>query len=677
MLIRELVTRLAFSADMGGADRYDARLKKTEGVAKQTLAAFRKLSVGIAVYNEIADSIGQAAQRIAAAVLLVPRAGVEMQRSIQAINGELQDTALATETYEKLYQAVRTTGASVDETSRAFGRYQGAMADNGRGVDETITLITGLQAAMTSAGMSAAEMNSVTTQLGQALGSGTLSGDEFKSLRENLPNLVRHLRTELGMTGAEIKKAAEDQKLTTDKLIGPLLSYARKAREELAAAPPDMLRSWANLATTFNRLIADLDKTFRLSERIARALDAVSRALERWRQYIPMLGAMIDRMGGLQSSLTALGIVLGGYAAYAVGVQRLAAAFVFLSRATLAFLAPLAGIAAWFLVIEDFVSWMQGKDSLFGDRFGDFSGVRDRVVAQFQEIKAAALAAFGLEGVALPDMGAAFAGLRDAALAAFAAVREAAPGAFAAARDAALPVLAAVGSAAAAAFGGMSADGEAMGAALVRSVRWVQENWDALRQGFADNAIGGALRGMAADGEALRTAFLAVSNAVVANWPAIQAQVAAIRAGVADVAALVRDALLGAFNAVTGAISAMWDKARAAFEWLRSNLPSVRPGEGVRGAAPLGDPATGFQLQNFAPAVPPGALVGPRPVNAPQSNTINMGGVHVTAGGNTGAEVAAGAQKGAAAALRGAFDGFGGMARSLGMANPRAEVAAA
>ena len=61
----------------------------------------------------------------------------------------------------------------------------------------------------------------------------------------------------------------------------------------------------------------------------------------------------------------------------------LAAGMVALGRAVLVAAPPSARMVAWFHIIEDFVSWLQGKCSLFGDRFGDVETVGENIRKAF------------------------------------------------------------------------------------------------------------------------------------------------------------------------------------------------------------------------------------------------------------------------------------------------------
>lgn len=702
MIVRELVSRLAFVVDARGADQYDARFEQTarkaESAARRVVGGFQRFAVGMAIWGEIASSIGQAVQMVGVAALAIPRAGDAMTKNINALTGALGDAQAAAGVYDSLYQGVRSLGVSLDDTVKSFGSYDLALKKNGRSTAETVDFVVGLQAAMTAFGVSGAQAASVTLQLGQALGKGKLNGDELVSLREAMPRLVDAMREALNMTDEEFAKAAEKGELTADKLIGPIFEFTRKARQDVEKLPLTMERAFAGFVTTISRFAADIDKAFRLSERIALAIRSVSDALERWRQYIPMVAALVGEMGDLQTAAISLGASL-----LAVFGGPVLAAARTLVAALLPLTLKLAAFAALFLLIEDFVAWTRGKDSFFRDFLGDPAEVFAPLAAMFETVKAAALAMFGDIGgqagaawealrAALPTLEEAkakFLEVRDAVVAAFQAVwpsvAAAGAGAFAglSADGAALAaVLAGLFASVSPALRGLSADGEELG----RIVRALPEAWRLFQADVAQiiAVLQEAWRAFAAD--------LAQIAAVAREaWRLFTGDLDAFAAGVRVLAELARGVLAGAFGAVGGAIGAAFAKAREFVDWLRSNLPGA---EGA-GAGASSDPAgqeqrrrnfqnrmqglyENIQPQSFTPQVGPGQMVNPvaGPVNAPQNNNITVN-VPVTATGSTGAEVAAGARSGVTAGVRDMIADLGGLGRGLGVAMPRAEPAAA
>lgn len=107
----------------------------------------------------------------------------------------------ATDSFSKLYAALRPTGVTLQEVEDAF---------------------VGFTAAARASGATATESSAALLQLKQALGSGVLQGDELRSLREQAPAAAQAIAREMGVTIGELKKLGSEGKITTDIVLRAL-----------------------------------------------------------------------------------------------------------------------------------------------------------------------------------------------------------------------------------------------------------------------------------------------------------------------------------------------------------------------------------------------------------------------------------------------------------------------
>ena len=71
-------------------------------------------------------------------------------------------------------------------------------------------------------GATVQEAETAITQLGQGPAAGALRGDEFNTVNENGNRLIIALADSMGRTTGEMRKLAEQGKLTTDVIVnGP------------------------------------------------------------------------------------------------------------------------------------------------------------------------------------------------------------------------------------------------------------------------------------------------------------------------------------------------------------------------------------------------------------------------------------------------------------------------
>ena len=153
--------------------------------------------------------------------------------------------------------AIRTR-SSIGGTAAAIQRFAKSTGD---GIEITSRRVETLQKLLASAGASGTERASVSLQLGQALQSGVLSGDEFRSIRENAPvEFLDALAKAAGITRQELKKFAEDQKLTTDVVLSALDNLASTADAKFRALALSGEEAFSVLSTGLTAYVGQVDE---------------------------------------------------------------------------------------------------------------------------------------------------------------------------------------------------------------------------------------------------------------------------------------------------------------------------------------------------------------------------------------------------------------------------------
>ena len=202
-------------------DRYDANVRRAE----QTFA-------------KATGSIEQNSRVVTGATNL-------MGRALAGIS-----TVVAAREFLRLADASKSMEAQLKLATQSFGTYNQAQADVQRiagetrnGLTETASLYGNLVRATQTLGgtqaqaaratetfskalkLGGADTNAAAAailQFGQALASGVLRGDEFNSIAEASPRLLQLLADAIGVPRGELRKLAEEGKLTSDVLYRAL-----------------------------------------------------------------------------------------------------------------------------------------------------------------------------------------------------------------------------------------------------------------------------------------------------------------------------------------------------------------------------------------------------------------------------------------------------------------------
>lgn len=189
----------------------------------------------------------------------------------------------------ELYDRATRLQAGVQTMAGSFVRLYPAIKQMNGGIRETIQLAE-LQA-MTArlSGASTAEAAGSAIQFAQAMASGVLRGDEFRSVNEGNNLMIRLLAKGIGVTTGELKKMADQGKLTADVVANALLKQYDAVAKQSGQITATISGSWRRVANSFARLVSTANTAggpfatmSRILEGLSKALDAVALRIERF-----------------------------------------------------------------------------------------------------------------------------------------------------------------------------------------------------------------------------------------------------------------------------------------------------------------------------------------------------------------------------------------------------------
>lgn len=419
MIISQLVARLGFQYNPASANAFNASMQQMQSNVQSLQNNIQQMSatsqsalkglaagVGFSVAN-IAFTLGQKiAQGLVGVTTGFITAGDEYAAAMMRLGQATSGPEQATQVYDALYRTARQTGVAIMDTSKVFMQFNPAMERAGFAVSDTTDLIDGLNKAMVISGSSTARTGAVLTQIGQALNSGNFAGDELKSFLENAPSkIIEEFAKGIGKSVEELKKLGSTGKLVNATVIPGLRAAARAAQMMFPDEMASVSLAWKGLGHAVTDFGGKLNKLLGVNRNLSRAINAVADAFEWMAKGVTVVQGFVDKIGGLTRIFWSLVSLITAYfmPAFLLAVGPAALAMVgglggafralsmILSAVVVRLLmiaAPFAALAAWFLVVEDFVMWMRGgSDTLFGDKFGDFDKVVQKMKDTFQGYK--------------------------------------------------------------------------------------------------------------------------------------------------------------------------------------------------------------------------------------------------------------------------------------------------
>lgn len=240
-------------------------------------------------------------------------------------------------------------GQPLAEVGNLYVRLTNAMKPLGGGLKEVNVLTESLAAALKKDGASAAEAGSAIMQFSQAMGAGKLGGEEFNAMADAAPSLLMALADGMGVARGELKKMAEEGKLTSAVMTQALAKSLPQLRADAKAAGDTIGGGFTAINSALLEYVGKGMQTSGVSQALASGLRAVAEHIGPVVQGMTALAGiavaaalgrgaaaavtLATSAGTLGTALSGMLTLLGGPVGLVVMVGALAAAWVGLSRA--------------------------------------------------------------------------------------------------------------------------------------------------------------------------------------------------------------------------------------------------------------------------------------------------------------------------------------------------------
>ncbi len=282
-----------------GTAGVESQLKRLQDAGRNALQ-FAGVGLGIGELIRLADTYTQMTSRL---------------KLVTQYTGDF-DTVFA-----GLADSARATRSDLAGTVELFTKISPALRGIGLNGQQSVGVITTINQAIGISGASAQSAAAALLQLGQGLGAGALRGEEFNSVMENTPGLAQAIADGLGVPIGELRKLAEEGKLTADTVAGALQKVAPQIEADFARMPQTVGQALTGLKNEFLLFVGATDQASGSTSTLANVIGAVA---QEFREAGPVVTAfsetikvMINGFDGLYRMIKIVGLGLAGYAAAA------------------------------------------------------------------------------------------------------------------------------------------------------------------------------------------------------------------------------------------------------------------------------------------------------------------------------------------------------------------------
>lgn len=268
----------------------EKRLKQVEDAARKSAANMDRAMASGA--DRMGSSISGFARRasglLAAAfsareVIRAADAWTEWQNRVQASGVEASALAGVMERLQKISSESR---AALSATVDLYSRMNVATSELGLSQEDLFRVVSTVQKSLALSGATTAEASSVVVQLGQAMSEGILRGEEFNAINSAAPGIMRAIAKELGITKSELRKFAEEGKISVDIVIRALLGMQEATDEAFEGSATTVSQATQQMSDSLTALIGKISETTGAAEGLASAFRLIGSAAAEMTKYI-------------------------------------------------------------------------------------------------------------------------------------------------------------------------------------------------------------------------------------------------------------------------------------------------------------------------------------------------------------------------------------------------------
>ena len=294
---------------------------------------------------------------------------------------------------QRILRAANDTRQSYAAMANTINRL--AMSGAFEGIEEAAQFATLMAQDFAAAGKSQQKSAYLTRYITMDLQKGTVSARTMTTALRDAPHIVNRLANSLDVSVDNLMDMARGGELTADILKNSFLDSAYDIQARFAETDMSISDALTNVRNGWGLFVSQMDDTLGLTRIVANAIvNAFNRVLFVLRRGQEAFTRLADRVGGVNNLLRLLAISAAAVFAalnakkilgFLKGIARI------ITRIKLKVLALVAVIVLLALLIEDFLAFMRGDDSLLAKMLENAGinaeAVRETIINAWQAIR--------------------------------------------------------------------------------------------------------------------------------------------------------------------------------------------------------------------------------------------------------------------------------------------------
>ena len=266
-------------------------------------------------------------------------------------------------------------------------------------VDDAIQFSSTIQKFLKAVEASDGEIASVQSSFSKLFEDGKVNSPVLQKLFDQAPELADFMAQKLDVSKDKLLKMADAGKVSAKQIKDAIINSSAEIDAVYGKMSKTIPGTLIRIRNQFGFFIADINKTYKISERYNLV---VSRWLEfLFKKVMDVLKTvrrgfdwLVKNVGGVENALKLLAIIAGTFVVAMNWEKLVSGAQAFIKMLAAIKIQTLLAFGAFILlalVVEDFIAFMQGRDSLLGDSIkasgGDVDEFRKRIEDGFTRVE--------------------------------------------------------------------------------------------------------------------------------------------------------------------------------------------------------------------------------------------------------------------------------------------------
>lgn len=346
--LREIGFKLGYDVDKASEKKAEDSIKSLKDTATKLLGAIG-IGFSLVKINGLIEEFGA------------------VNNGIRSIVDSTEEAAEAQQTVLKAANDCRMSYADMATTVSNLSKATGDIFN----VDDAANYAAAVTKVMKTAGRSDSTITGVIEGMNKSFQKGVMDTETLNKMLEDAPETADVLAKHLGVAKSQLLDMASNGTIKVNDLKDAFLNSAEEIDAAYANVNLTVTDAIKNIRNTWGLWLADMDKTFGVTNSIARAMVKLSDTAMTFAQRIKTrLEWLADKLGGTDKLLKLIAITVGAvFLALNAGkiVSFLKDVRSLLTAHNAKILAIIAAIVLLALLVEDFFAFMKGENSLIGE----------------------------------------------------------------------------------------------------------------------------------------------------------------------------------------------------------------------------------------------------------------------------------------------------------------------